>query len=105
LEVDPPSPKLQAKVEAVIMRIFRNEYQLVKRSKLFDPVYYLKTYPDVRIADVDPLKHFIKVGWKEGRNPSSTFNTSQYLEKYTDVREAGINPLVHFILYGKNEGR
>lgn len=87
------------------MRLFRNDYRLIKESKLFDPIYYLITYPDVRIADVDPLQHFIKVGWKEGRNPSSAFNTSQYLEKYEDVREAGINPLIHFILYGKKEGR
>lgn len=72
---------------------------------MFDPVYYLKTYPDVRVADVDPLRHFIKIGWREGRNPCATFNTSQYLDKYPDVRAAGINPLVHFILYGKKEGR
>jgi hypothetical protein len=87
------------------VRLFRNDFQLVKRSKLFDPVYYLMTYPDVRIADVDPLRHFITIGWKEGRNPSSTFNTSHYLEKFADVRAAHINPLVHFILYGKKDGR
>lgn len=87
------------------MKYFRSDYQLVKKSKLFDPVYYLKSYPDVRLADLDPLKHYLNVGWKEGRNPSSTFNTLHYLEKYADVRATGINPLIHFIRFGKNEGR
>jgi hypothetical protein len=82
-----------------------NDRQLIKKSKLFDPVYYLFTYPDVRIADVDPLKHFMKIGWKEGRNPSEKFNTQFYLNTYPDVREEGINPLIHYICNGRREGR
>lgn len=82
-----------------------NDRQLIKRSGLFDPVYYLFTYPDVRIADIDPLKHFMKFGWKEGRNPSEGFNTQFYLNTYPDVRAEGINPLIHYICFGKREGR
>mgnify|MGYP001205024862 FL=1 len=82
-----------------------NDRHLVKKSRLFDPVYYLFTYPDVRVADMDPLKHFMKVGWKEGRNPSDKFNTQFYLNTYPDVREEGINPLIHYICYGHREGR
>ena len=82
-----------------------NDRQLIKKSGLFDPVYYLFTYPDVRIADMDPLTHFMKVGWKEGRNPSDKFNTLFYLNAYADVREQGINPLIHYICYGRREGR
>ncbi|MCI0501190.1 MAG: glycosyltransferase, partial [Epsilonproteobacteria bacterium] len=43
--------------------------------------------------------------WREGRNPSSVFDTNFYLESYPDVRDAGINPLVHFIRHGSKEGR
>jgi len=82
-----------------------NDRQLIKKSKLFDPVYYLFTYPDVRIADMDPLKHFMKVGWKEGRNPSEAFDTAYYLSANPDVRGMQINPLVHYICYGRREGR
>lgn len=82
-----------------------NDRHLVRKSGFFDPVYYLLNYPDVRIADIDPLKHFMKFGWKEGRNPSESFNTMFYLNTYPDIRELGINPLVHYLSYGRREGR
>lgn len=87
------------------MRFTLNDQQLIRRSGLFDPVYYLFTYPDVRIADVDPLKHFMKVGWKEGRNPSEVFDTVYYLSTNPDVGAMQINPLIHYISYGRREGR
>ncbi|QPG06024.1 glycosyltransferase [Salinimonas marina] len=37
--------------------------------KAFDPIWYLATYPDVEKAGIDPLSHFEKFGWKEGRWP------------------------------------
>jgi len=55
------------------------DYFVIKHSGLFDEKYYLLHNPDVRRADIDPLKHFIKYGWKEGRNPSENFDTSYYL--------------------------
>jgi len=82
-----------------------NDYQLIKNSGLFDPIYYLYNYPDVRIADIDPLRHFMKTGWKEGRNPSEAFDTQYYLSSNPDVRAMQIDPLVHYISYGRKEGR
>ncbi len=69
----------------------------IKQSALFDPVYYLKTYADVRKADIDPLKHFCKKGWREGRNPSATFITRIYLVEHPELKDADINPLIHYI--------
>ncbi len=87
--------------------MFRNrrDYQTIKQSGLFDENYYFLQNPDVREADVDPLMHFVKFGWREGRNPSPVFDTSFYLSSYQDVKEAGINPLVHYIKFGLSEGR
>lgn len=85
--------------------MFRNEYKTIKKSGLFDEKYYLTTNEDIRKADINPIKHYIKYGWKEGRNPSEKFDTNFYLDSYPDVRDAGVNPLVHFIKYGKKEGR
>lgn len=81
------------------------DYFLIKRSGLFDADYYCLQYPDVRRADVNPLWHFVSVGWKEGRNPSYTFITKLYLEANQDVAQAGIDPLVHYIRFGRKEGR
>ena len=81
------------------------DYFVIKHSGLFDEKYYLLHNPDVRRADIDPLKHFVKYGWKEGRNPSQNFDTKYYLEMYPDVQEAGVNPLIHYLRHGKKEGR
>ncbi|WP_138995724.1 hypothetical protein [Sphingomonas sp. PAMC 26621] len=36
----------------------------------FDPASYLRRYPDVAAAGVDPLLHFVEFGQYEGREPS-----------------------------------
>lgn len=91
----------------IILNIFRflREYFIIKRSGLFDQEFYLMNNPDVRNADIDPLIHFIKKGWKENRNPSGNFLLENYLVSNPDVRDANINPLVHFVTHGKKEGR
>lgn len=81
------------------------DYLVIKQSGFFDPAYYLLQYPDCRRADVDPLWHFVRYGWKEGRNPSALFDTEYYLRTNPDVLQAGINPLIHYLLFGCWEGR
>jgi glycosyltransferase involved in cell wall biosynthesis len=81
------------------------QFHAIRRSGLFDAYYYLVTYPDCRRADIDPLRHYVRIGWKEGRNPSSYFDTKNYLAANTDVAKARINPLYHYIKNGKKEGR
>lgn len=72
---------------------------------LFDPDWYLRTYPDVAAAGIDPLRHYLQFGAAEGRDPSPFFCTRWYLETYPDVAEAGINPLQHYLSHGIAEGR
>ena len=79
------------------------DYNLIKKSDLFDSEYYLSQNEDVKNAKMDPIKHYLKFGWKEGRNPSAKFNGNEYLNKRPDVRVAGICPLVHYIRFGKEE--
>lgn len=81
------------------------DYVLIKLSGNFDERFYLKNYPDCRRADVDPVWHFVRWGWREGRSPSPDFSTTFYLFAYPDVDAARINPLVHYIMFGKKEGR
>ncbi|MBN2824148.1 MAG: glycosyltransferase, partial [Campylobacterales bacterium] len=79
--------------------------KFIRKSGLFDTRYYLFTYPDVRLTDTDPLKHFIRHGAKEGRNPNGEFDTNFYLAHNVDVKASGINPFYHWLKYGKEEGR
>jgi GT2 family glycosyltransferase len=79
------------------------DYKIIKKSGLFDEEYYLRAYPDVRKADIDPLWHFVKYGWREGRNPSKDFDLNYYLTIYPDVKEAGINPVVHYVIMNRKK--
>ena len=84
---------------------YRKWKNIIEISGLFDVKYYLFTYPDVRLQDIDPVMHYIKYGANEGRNPNKDFNTSFYLRMNPDVFQSKINPFVHYILYGKIENR
>ena len=84
--------------------IFEDETAL-NNSKYFNKKWYLKTYRDVKKVQVDPIRHYLNHGWKEGRNPGPDFNTKAYLEANPDVKEANMCPLFHYEKYGKKEGR
>ena len=83
----------------------RRDIRLVAKNGGFDISYYLCSYPDVRTAKCDPIRHYCEFGWNEGRNPSPQFDTNYYLDTNPDVVAAGINPYVHFIKYGRSEHR
>ena len=82
---------------------FIRDYNLLKKSNLFDSEYYLANNEDVKKAKMDPIKHYLQFGWKEGRNPSAEFDGNEYLNRIPDVRITGICPLVHYIRFGKDE--
>ena len=103
-------PKIDYKQE--FLNLFKKEeknksadYRLLSKSKYFDKKWYLKTYSDVKRARMDPIEHYMKFGWKEGRNPGPKFSTQNYLDLNADVKKAKVNPLVHYEKYGKKEGR
>lgn len=84
---------------------YKKMYKTIKQSGLFDSKYYLFTYPDIRKQDIDPIKHYILHGAKEGRNPSLYFDADYYLSTYNDIDPDKINPLFHFIVFGSKEDR
>jgi hypothetical protein len=81
------------------------ELEQLESSGLFDAAWYLLENPDVREAELEPLVHFYRYGWTEGRKPNRYFDPAWYLEHYPDVREAAMNPLLHYLRHGDHEGR
>jgi GT2 family glycosyltransferase/glycosyltransferase involved in cell wall biosynthesis len=72
---------------------------------LFDPVFYLETYADVRASGMDALRHYEELGRFEGREPNGFFSAGWYLSRYPDVREEGFPPLQHYARFGARELR
>jgi lipopolysaccharide biosynthesis protein len=92
----------------------------------FDRDWYLREYPDVGRAGIDPLDHYIQHGiqesrWKSGRHTESkkkllqktipwsfdriSFDSSWYLNRYPDVAAANIDAFWHYKNQGIAEGR
>jgi hypothetical protein len=79
---------------------FKRSYRTIQNSGLFDADYYLKNNPDISAKKVDPIKHYLLHGAREGRNPSPNFSTRDYLRRHPvlETDPFAPNPLVHFIL-------
>jgi hypothetical protein len=54
---------------------------------------------------LDPVDHFCRYGWREGRKPNIYFDTQWYMLTNPDVARLKINPLVHYVVAGEAEGR
>jgi hypothetical protein len=106
---DPRSParrlieKPRSRIERRGEDIDANVFDVIEKD--FDIDFYLTTYLDIGEAGVDPIEHYMREGWREGRDPSFIFSTRFYLENNPDVVAAGVNPFYHFLLAGKVEGR
>jgi hypothetical protein len=79
-------------------------YEILSRSGLFDANFYLLRNPDVREARLDPLEHFCRDGWREGRDPNLYFNLPFYRTQHGEAEISGGNPLAHYYLFGEVQG-
>ena len=61
----------------------------------FDAAWYLQRYPDIAAAGIDPFEHYLLWGWREGRDPSASFDTRFYVRRYLDPQQDE-NPLLHY---------
>ena len=73
--------------------------RFLRRIPLFDPAFYLRKYPDVAAARVNPLRHYLTHGTSEGRKPHPLFDPEYYLRSHPELRDTG-NPLQHFLENG-----
>lgn len=81
----------------------KRQIEIVKRSPLFDAKWYLSQNPDVKTKKIGAAKHYVKYGWKEGRNPSPDFDTEEYLHEYPELEEKNWCPLFHWEIEQKEQ--
>ncbi len=71
----------------------------LQHIRLFDSVFYLRKYPDLAAARVNPLRHYLRYGATEGRKPHPLFDPEYYLRSHPELRDNG-SPLRHFLEHG-----
>ena len=79
------------------------EYRIV--STALDQAFYRTVYPDLNRSDVDPIRHYLESGWREGRDPAPWFSVRGYLARNPDIAQGGLEPLTHYLMHGGPEGR
>ena len=80
---------------------FRHRVQRLRRSGLFDEVWYRKQTK----AGADAIAHYLRKGAAKGFDPNPFFDSDWYLTQYPDVAAAAANPLEHYLLFGARERR
>jgi len=69
----------------------------------FDSGFYLRSYPDVAAAGIDPLDHYLVQGFREARRPFEGFDPVFYRQRYlAQVDDA--NPLLHYLEHRQEPG-
>ena len=69
----------------------------------FDAAYYLRTYPDIAQAGIDPFEHYLIQGFREARRPFEGFDPQFYRYRYLRG-QPDANPLLHFIAHRGERG-
>lgn len=75
---------------------------LINKWRLFDEEYYRNTYN--YNLNLNPLLHYIFIGYKENKNPNDIFNGKFYQNFYDSVMKSEMNPLVYFVINGIKTG-
>jgi hypothetical protein len=79
--------------------------RVIAESGIFDANYYLINGLDVHALGLEPIRHFCRYGWREGRSPNIYFAVRWYLQTNPGVAALGVNPVVHYLLDGEAAGR
>ena len=73
---------------------------LIKRSKLFDRVFYLERYSDSLHSGMSPLRHYVTIGDRERRTPMAFFDPDYYCFRMSN-RVKYVNTLLHYAYVGR----
>ncbi|WP_134643068.1 glycosyltransferase [Pseudaestuariivita atlantica] len=68
-------------------------YRVIVAAGVFDPAWYLDTYPEVAEAGIDPLEHYLEFGVVEGRRPTASFDPEAYWAANPHLKGLGATAL------------
>jgi hypothetical protein len=78
--------------------------ELLRRSRFFDPAWYLRTYLDVARRGEEPTLHFLRHWQRPLRQPCEAFDIAQYIKDHPETLHERINPVIHFLGSPESDG-
>lgn len=70
---------------------------LIRVSGLFDPAWYAQHNSNWLPIGVDPVLHYVVVGWRLGLNPGPKFDTQAYVAQFYGASSRIKCPLLHYL--------
>lgn len=62
-----------------------DDISILRRSDKFDAAWYMSTYPDVEATGMDPAVHYLRYGFRLGRDPGPDFSTRFYQNAFASL--------------------
>lgn len=81
-----------------------NDIALVKKSRLVNGKWYVVEHAVWLPKKVDPVLHYLAVGWRLGLSPCKRFDNDFYLESHKAQMQPNEIPLLHYLYKGKANG-
>ena len=77
-------------------------FDILLASDLFDQDWYRLSHPDVLLADLSPVRHYLNGGAKENRDPGPLFSSGGY--RRAQRLDGDAIPLLHYETEGRCAG-
>jgi len=82
----------------------KENYNTLHNKSYIDTNFYLKTYQEIGVNDLEPVYHYARYGPFEGKNPCPEFSSSWYWEANKKVLRQHCNPYLHWREVGMKTG-
>lgn len=83
----------------------KKAYQRVQKSRLVNGKWYAVAHRQWLPKGVDPILHYLILGWRLGLNPCRRFDGNVYLQNHAQEIKAHESPLLHYLTHGESPAK
>lgn len=83
----------------------KKAYQRVQKSRLVNGKWYAVAHREWLPKGVDPILHYLILGWRLGLNPCRRFDSNFYLQNHAKEMKPHESPLLHYLAHGESQDK